>query len=105
MKETVYKSYYTFRGTWIDIYYGLVSIIDTTQSEKFSIWEPKDPKGSDGLIVLYNGTLPETFTTERNILPADPTMFEENFKDKRINFKIHGYNEYRNPLTKKRQST
>ena len=87
------KSFYTFRGSWFDIFDKLVGILKPRNAEQFTIWESKSNK-SVHLLITYGNTIPGELQSRHELKEISEPEFHTSFKPTLREHVIHGYNEF-----------
>jgi hypothetical protein len=95
------KSFYEFKGSWLQIFDRLVGIISPSNVRKFTIWESKSVSKKH-LLIVYQVNLDGEWERLSDINRISESEFVANYKCKINDHVIHGFNEFkkekRNPL-------
>ena len=86
------KSFYTFKGSWFDIFDKLVGILKPRNTEQFAVWESKKNKRVH-LLITYGSALPGELQRRHELVEISEPEFRTNFKAASTEHVIHGYNE------------
>lgn len=93
VKLIAMKTFYSFRGSWFEIFDKLVGIIQPKDCQRFAVWESK--KRNEGhLLIVYGTSLSSDWQNRHDIKEITEPDFQSNFKSKMSDHRIHGYNEY-----------
>jgi len=80
MKNKI-RSFYTFRGSWFEIFDNLVTVLNSRHLQKFAIWESRSGNG-ENLLILYGSQLKDILQNQHNLKEITEPEFDTNFKPK-----------------------
>ena len=92
-RKTQMKSFYTFRGSWFEIFDKLAGILNPQNLQRFSIWESKS-KTEGNLLIVYGPRITDKLQHLNELEEIADPDFDSNYKSKIRDHKIHGYNEF-----------
>ncbi len=94
------KNFYTFKGSWIETFEKLAGMIQLKDFQKFAIWESKN-KDKDSVLIVYETALGANWQKANGVEELTEGNFLSGFKVKMVNYRIHGYNEFKMKPKKK----
>ena len=87
------RSFYTFKGSWFDIFDKLVGILKPRNAEQFSVWESKANKRLH-LLITYGTRLPGELQLRHELNEISEPEFHAHFRRTLGDHVVHGYNEF-----------
>ena len=78
MKNKI-RSFYTFMGSWFEIFDKLVTVLNSRNLQKFAIWESRSGNG-ENLLILYGSQLTGVLQNRHDLKEITEPEFDMNFK-------------------------
>ena len=78
MKNKI-RSFYTFRGSWFEIFDKLVTVLNSRNLQKFAIWESRSANG-ENLLILDGSQLTGVLQNRHDLKEITEPEFDTNFK-------------------------
>ena len=93
MNRFLPKHFYLFKGSWLNRFDELISIVQKNQGQYFELWEPKDKTRKVHLLIVSGKYLTETYCLVKKVFETDDETFVCFFQPNINDYHVHKFSQ------------